>query len=409
MTEGQKSGFSSLAQSHQHYTQEAPLKLIEDTKSLKIGVPKERDPEEKRISFTPNAVALLVNNGHQVTIESGAGVKANYPDRQYSEAGAQIVYTTKEAYQNELVVKIDPPSVDEIKYMPNNSLLISALQLPKLTTEHIKALNKKQITAFGFELIEDKGGSKPIVRSMSEIAGCCIISIAAEHLSNLNDGMGIILGGITGNPPCNVVVIGAGTIAEYVTRAARGLGATVKVFDKHHYKLRRLQNVLGEHIYTSIIEPTVLGNELENADIVVGALRSEEEGTGYCVVTEEMVYNMKHGAVIIDANISEGGCFETSQLTSHKDPVFEVNGVKHYCVPNIPSRVSRTASRAFSNLLTPMILKIGESNNMIDMIHQSPWLSKGIYTYHGCLTKTGLSKRFRIPCKHIDLLLAAGL
>jgi len=409
MIEGQVSGFSSLAQSHQHYTQEAPLKLKDDIKSLKIGVPKESDSEEKRIPFTPNAVALLVNNGHEVMLESGAGDEANYPDRQYSEAGAKIAYTTKEVYDNDLVVKIDPPSLDEIAFMKNKATLISALQLPKLTAEHITALNKKHITSFGFELIEDKGGSKPIVRSMSEIAGCCIISIAAEHLSNLNDGMGIILGGITGNPPSNIVVLGAGTVAEYVTRGARGLGATVKVFDRHHYKLRRLQNVIGEHIYTSILEPTVLGNELENADIVVGALRSEEEGTGYCVVTEEMVYNMKHGAVIIDTNINEGGCFETSKLTSHKNPIYEVNGVKHYCVPNIPSRVSRTATRAFSNLLTPMVLKMGEANNLTEMIHTSPWLSKGIYTYHGCLTKSGLAKRFRLSCKHIDLLLAAGL
>lgn len=258
-------------------------------------------------------------------------------------------------------------------------------------------------------MIEDKDGSKPIVRSMSEIAGCCIISIAAEHLSNLNDGMGIILGGITGNPPTNVVVLGAGTIAEYVIRGVKGLGATVKVFDSHHYKLKRLQNVLGEYVYTSIIEPTILANELESADLVVGAIRSEDEHAGYCVVTEEMVYNMKHGAVVIDTNISEGGCFETSRLTTHKDPIFDFNGIKHYCVPNIPSRVSRTATRAFSNLLTPMILKMGEANSISSLIYQNPWFAKGIYAYHGCITKASLSKKFGVSYKEIDLLIAAGL
>ncbi len=409
MTGGQISSFTSLAKEHQHYTQEAPLKLKEDKKSYKIGVPKEKDPNEKRTAFTPNAVALLVNNGCEVILESGAGLDANYTDRQYSEAGAQICYSTREVYQNEVVVKIDPPSVEEIGYMPKQSCLISALQLPKLTEAHIHALNKKQIIAFGFELMEDKTGNMPIVRSMSEIAGCCIMSIAAEHLSNLNDGMGIILGGITGTPPTNMVVLGAGTVAEYVIRAARGLGTAIKVFDRHHYKLRRLKNILGGEIYTSIIEPTILANELESADVVVCALRSDEEGVGYCVVNEEMVINMKHGAVVIDANISEGGCFETSQLTSHKHPIHELHGVKHYCVPNIPSRVARTATRAFSNLLAPFILKMCEHKTIIDMVQSSPWLSKGIYCYHGHLTKKGLGKRFFLPSKEIDLLMAPGM
>ncbi|MFK7899910.1 MAG: alanine dehydrogenase [Cyclobacteriaceae bacterium] len=405
--EGHVSGFSKLAREHQHYTQEAPLKIKTDNTSIKIGIPKEIDPEEKRIPLTPNAVNLLINNGHEVLIESGAGNDANYSDRDYTEAGGQISYNTKEIYEgSDVILKVDPPSLENIEWMKVGSTLISALQLPKLTKEHIVALNKKKITSLGFELIEDKGCSKPVIRSMSEIAGCCVLSIAAEHLSNLNDGMGIILGGITGNPPAKVVVLGAGTAAEHIVRGALGLGANVQVFDKNHYKLRRLQTEIGQPIYTCILEPTILANELESADVVVGAIRPEEEGLGLCVVTEEMVYNMKHGAVVIDITISEGGCFETSKLTSHSKPVYEVNGIKHYCVPNIPSRVSRTASRAFSNILTPMLLKMGEYKNVEEISYNHPWFAKGIYTYKGCLTKHGLAKRFGISFKTIDLLFA---
>jgi alanine dehydrogenase len=385
------------------YPQESLMRIKQKNAQLTIGIPQELDTTEKRVCLTPEAVALLVNNGHIVSIESGAGNKAKFLDREYNEAGARIVYSHQEVFESGIILKVNPPTTEEIQYMKSGQTLISALQMAKLSSGYLDIINKKRINAIAFEFIEDREGSKPVVKAMSEIAGSTAMLIAAEYLSSYN-GMGVILGGVTGVPPTQVVILGAGTVAEYTARTAIGLGAEVKVFDQHLYRLRRLKEHLGMQLYTSTINTVSLRKELKEADVVIGSLRPED---GACIITEEMVAEMKPNSVIIDVSIDQGGCFETSTLTSHDNPVYRKYDVIHYCVPNIPSRVARTASTALSNIFTPILLKVADVGGVEEMIYAKKGFKNGVYSYKGCLTNILLSKRFNIPYKDIHLLLAS--
>jgi len=385
------------------YPQESLMRIKQKNAQLTIGIPKELDATEKRVCLTPEAAALLVNNGHIVSIESGAGTKANFLDREYNEAGARILYSHQEVFESSIILKVNPPDSEEIQYMKSGQTLISALQMAQLSSGYLDIINKKRINAIAFEFIEDREGSKPVVKAMSEIAGSTAMLIAAEYLSSYN-GMGVILGGVTGVPPTQVVILGAGTVAEYTARTAIGLGAEVKVFDQHLYRLRRLKEHLGMQLYTSTINTVSLRKELKEADVVIGSLRPED---GACIITEEMVAEMKPNSVIIDVSIDQGGCFETSTLTSHDNPVYRKYDVIHYCVPNIPSRVARTASTALSNIFTPILLKIADVGGVEEMIYAKKGFKNGVYSYKGCLTNILLSKRFNIPYKDIHLLLAS--
>lgn len=385
------------------YPQESLMRIKQKNAQLTIGIPKELDSTEKRVCLTPEAAALLVNNGHIVSIESGAGTKANFLDREYNEAGARILYSHQEVFESSIILKVNPPTTEEIQYMKSGQTLISALQMAQLSSGYLDIINKKRINAIAFEFIEDREGSKPVVKAMSEIAGSTAMLIAAEYLSSYN-GMGVILGGVTGVPPTQVVILGAGTVAEYTARTAIGLGAEVKVFDQHLYRLRRLKEHLGMQLYTSTINTVSLRKELKEADVVIGSLRPED---GACIITEEMVAEMKPNSVIIDVSIDQGGCFETSTLTSHDNPVYRKYDVIHYCVPNIPSRVARTASTALSNIFTPILLKIADVGGVEEMIYAKKGFKNGVYSYKGCLTNILLSKRFNIPYKDIHLLLAS--
>lgn len=385
------------------YPQESLMRIKQKNAQLTIGIPQELDPTEKRVCLTPEAVALLVNNGHIVSIESGAGTKAKFLDREYNEAGARILYSHQEVFESGIILKVNPPTTEEIQYMKSGQTLISALQMAQLSSGYLDIINKKRINAIAFEFIEDREGSKPVVKAMSEIAGSTAMLIAAEYLSSYN-GMGVILGGVTGVPPTQVVILGAGTVAEYTARTAIGLGAEVKVFDQHLYRLRRLKEHLGMQLYTSTINTVSLRKELKEADVVIGSLRPED---GACIITEEMVAEMKPNSVIIDVSIDQGGCFETSTLTSHDNPVYRKYDVIHYCVPNIPSRVARTASTALSNIFTPILLKVADVGGVEEMIYAKKGFKNGVYSYKGCLTNILLSKRFNIPYKDIHLLLAS--
>jgi alanine dehydrogenase len=397
-------GLETLAKEHALYPQESLLKVKEGSHKLYIGIPKEMEHFEKRVCLTPEAVALLVNNGHEIIVEAGAGINAKFSDQEYSEAGAKIGYSPQEVFAADIVLKIEPPTLTEISYMKQGKTLISALQTGKLTADFIHAINKSKTTGIAFELIEDKVGGMPVVRAMSEIAGSTVMLIAAEYL-NSNNGKGIILGGITGVPPTSVVILGAGTVAEFAARTAIGLGAEVKVFDNQVYKLRRLKHDLGLQIYTSTIDTITLRKQLQEADVVIGSLRSDEGSP--CVVTEEMVAEMKPNSVIIDVSIDQGGCFETSRITDHQNPVFRKYDVIHYCVPNIASRVARTATTALSNIFTPILLQIADKGGVEDMIYSKEWFMKGIYTYKGNLTNPYIAKKFNLKYKDMSLILAA--
>lgn len=385
---------------------ESPSKVRKDSKSITIGIPKEVSSQEKRVVLTPEAVGILSNNGLSVILETGAGLQAKFSDQDYSDAGAKVVYSKKEALAAQIVLKIDSPTLEEVEDMSQGSCLISALQLGRQSKEFIEALNSKKITAVAFEYLEDKVGGMPVVRAMSEIAGSTVMQIAAEYLSSVNDGKGLIMGGVTGVPPTQVVIIGAGTVAEYAARTALGLGANIKVFDNHIYKLRRIKQLLGQQVYTSTIDNFSLSQAMAEADVVIGALRAEK-GRNKIVVSEEMVANMMHGSIVIDVGIDQGGCIETSKVTSHDDPIYRVHDIIHYCVPNIASRVARTASYSLSNIFTPIILQTADLGGAEEMIFNYKWFLRGVYTYRGSLTNAYLGRKFGLSHKELQLLLAA--
>ena len=375
-------------------------------RSLYIGIPKETSFQENRVGLTPLSVALLVQNGHEVVIESGAGQGANFTDNNYSEQGAQIVYDKKEVYKADFIIKIAPPTMEEIGMMRTGQVLFSTLQMASLKHEFIAALMKKKITALSFEYLLDDGNTLSVVRAMGEIVGSTSILIAAEYLSNVSDGKGLMLGGVTGVPSTEIVILGAGAVGEYATRTAIALGASVKVFDSSIRRLRRLQNNLNTRIYTSVIQPIVLQKALSNCDIVIGAIKATN-GRSPCIVSEETVSTMKPNSIIIDVSIDQGGCFETSRVTDHTEPVFRKYDVIHYCVPNIASRVSRTATYALTNIITPIIVEIGDIGGIMNLIWERPGVRNAIYLYQGSLTNKDLAERFNIPFKDLELLVAA--
>lgn len=392
---------------HEFYQpKEEMLEVERKRKQLSIGIPKEAYRGENRICLTPQSVEILVNNGHEVLLERGAGLEANYSDKEYSENGAMIVNEKKEIYQCDVVLQISPFSNSEIDMLRGNQILFSALQIKSQCGENIRKLMQKKVTAIALELIKDEDNFFPVMRSMSEIAGISSIVIAGEYLSKAHGGKGVMIGGITGITPTEIIILGAGTAAEYATRSALGLGAMVKVFDDSIYRLRRLENHLGHRVFTSIFHPQVIEKALASADVVIGAVREERENSGF-MVSEEMVQSMKPGSLIIDLSIDEGGCFETSMMTSHQDPVYKKYGVIHYCVPNVPSHVSRTASLALSNICAPLLLNIGQNGGVFQFIKRDAGMRYGTYLYRGILTNRRLGDTFGILAKDIDLLLAA--
>lgn len=396
----------SLAKEALMMPQEKLQRTGKKNQKLFIGIPKETEFQENRVSLVPEAVSLLVSNGHRVCVETNAGLNANFQDRDYSEMGAEICYDTSEVFKADIIIKVAPPTKGEISMMPGNQTLFAALQLSVHPKNTLELLIKKKITAIAWDFVKDEEGVFPVIRSMSEIAGIKAVSIASHYLSNLNGGRGTILGGISGVSPTEVVIIGAGTVGEFAARSAIGLGASVKVFDNNVYKLRRLQNDLDTRIWTSIINPKVLEKALMRSDVAIGALRSVN-GITPCVVTEGMVEKMKEGSIIVDVSIDQGGCFATSHVTNHKSPTYTEHGVIHYCVPNIASSVSRTASFALSNIFSPMLIEIGEEGGIARKVKEDVGFRHGVYVYKGTLTSKTLGDAFNLPFKNIDLLLMA--
>jgi alanine dehydrogenase len=383
---------------------EEMLEIARKKGSLYIGIPKETSFQERRVALVPEAVSLLVSNGHRVKIETKSGEGANFSDNEYSEAGAEICYSTKEIFECDIIFKVAPPSEDEVDMMRGNQTLISALQLSIQPKVILKKLMDKKVTAIAWDYIRDEGGVYPVVRTLGEIAGTTAILVAGELLSSFSSGKGMMLGGIAGVTPTEVVVIGAGTVGEFSTRAAIGLGASVKVFDNSLSRLRRLQNDVGQRVFTSILNPKVLSKALRRADVVIGAIRAPL-GRTPCVVTDSMVQAMKQGSVVVDVSIDQGGCFETSSVTNHNEPTYVVHGVTHYCVPNIASRVSRTASFALSNIFSPILLDMGDQGGCSDLIKNNQGFRNGVYIYKGMLTSEVLGKVFDLKYKNIDLLI----
>ena len=390
------------------YPSEQLAPLRKKAEKLFIGIPREKSLSENRVSLRPEAVEILVRNGHEIRVETNAGLGAKFTDQQYSEAGAEVCYSSKEVFEADIILKIEPPTIEEIEYMRFGRTIVSSLPMARLNSAYVKALMQKKCIGIAYQFIQNKVGEMPIIRSMSEIAGSTVMLVASEYLSSVHEGKGTILGGITGVPPTKVVIIGAGTVGEYAARTAIGLGAETKIFDKDIYKLRRLKYAVGHQMYTSTIDAGVLAEAISRADVVIGAMRAEK-GLAPCVVTDEMVQDMKPNSVIVDVSIDQGGVFETSELTTHENPTFKKHDVIHYCVPNIASRVSRTSSTALSNIFTPYLMKISQAGGMDEMIFANKWFMDGVYTYKGSLTNEHLAKKLDMPYKDLGLLMAARL
>jgi len=383
--------------------QEEMLEVLKRKGELFIGIPKETSFQEKRVCLTPDAVSALVTNGHKVLVEAGAGNDSKFRDHDYSEAGAEITKDTAKVFSCPMILKVEPPSLEEIKLINPQTILISALQLKTQHKKYFEALASKRITAIAFEFIRDEDGAYPAVRCLSEIAGTASILIASELLTNTNKGNGLIFGNITGVPPIEAVILGAGTVGEFAARSAKGLGANIKVFDNSISKLRRIQTNLGMTLYTSTLQPKNLLKALKRCDVVIGAVRGKNRSP--ILVTEAMVETMKPGAVIIDVSIDMGGCFETSEVTTHNKPTFVKHNVTHYCVPNIPARYSRTASVSISNIFTPYLLQIADNGGIEQTLRFDKGLRNGLYYYHGVLTNRSVAEWFDLKYSDINLLI----
>lgn len=388
--------------------QEQTLKVRSKKQHLFIGIPKEDNFQENRIALIPSAVRTLVKAGHRIVIEKGAGEKANYTDFEYSEAGAEIAYSRERVFEATVLLKVAPVTNEEIDLCHPGQILISPLHLPTLSDNFVFRLKQKRVTALAMEYMKDRTGIFPFVRMMSEMAGISAMQTAAELLSTTSKGQGVLLGGISGVPPAKVVVLGAGVVGRVAARVALGYGAEVRVFDNSIKKLMRLQSDIGTKIYTGTFSTPELEQELCTANVAIGAIHSET-GRTPCIISEDMVAEMKPGAVIIDVSIDQGGCFATSRVTTHDKPTFRMHDVIHYCVPNIVSRFPRTSSAAFSNILTPFFLEAGNTQGIEALLRTSMGFRNGVYIYKGCLTNKYLSERFNVKYTDINLLLMTNL
>ncbi len=383
--------------------QELAERVSKTHKRLTIGIPKENYFQENRVPITPDSVGVLVNNGHQVFIEHDAGIGARFADKDYAEAGAVVTYNRSDLFkQSEYIIKVSPVSDEEMALLKENQKLISAVHLGSLKPTYVQNLIKKNITALGFEFYKSEDGSLPLVQMMSEIAGVSSIHIASELLTGQNNGQGLLLGGITGIPPAEVTILGAGTVGFNAAQTAMGMGARVRIIDEELFKLRRIERELGLNIYTSIAQGNFIREAVRDSDVVIGAVYKQGSRTPL-VVTEDMVKEMKEGSVIIDVAIDQGGCIETSRITTHDNPTFVKYDVIHYCVPNIASRVSRTASLAISNILGPLLVKIGDHGGIDNYIKYNSGLKQGIYVYHRHLTKKYIAELFNMNRVYRDI------
>ena len=405
MTSKEKSTESHLISKTMLMPQEEMLEVKRRGQKIKIGIPSDFSKVEYRVPLTPQAVDLLVSYGHEILIETNAGKSASYSDKAYSDMGAVIVDSNAEIFQCDIILRISPFSSEEIDMLRGNQVIISSMQPHAHCTESINKMMQKKITAIAYEYLENEDGFMPFVHQMSQIAGVTSITIASEYLSKSRNGKGVLFGEVTGVTPAELVIIGTSTAAEYAARAAVGLGIFVKVFDTSVYELSKLEEKLGRRIFTSVFYPKVLKKALVSADVVIGAM-SFNTALKF-KVSEELIKQMKGGSIIIDLNASQGGCFETSECTDFNNPTYIKHGVIHYCVPNSPALVARTASISMSNILIPVLLSISDNGGVNNYIKTSKGFRKGVYIYHGILTNSEIGYLFNIPSKDINLLLAA--
>jgi alanine dehydrogenase len=386
--------------------QEEQLDTAIRSKKISIGIPNDKKNDEKRVALTPEAVNQLVEGGNEVILQKGAGAGSNYSDKDYAENGAVITESPARVFSADAVIKVAPFTNQEVDYLRGNQIVMSFLNVLQLNEDTLAKLMRKKVTAIALEKIRDSNGVMPVMESMSEISGVTSVLIASDYLSNHHGGKGVLLGGITGVTPTDVVIIGANTAGEYAARAALGLGSQVKIFDQSLHNLRRFQNLINQRLQTSVFHPQVLKKAIRSADVLIGAIELEDLRPWY-YITEDMVKTMKKGSVIIDLSIDRGGCIETTECRALRDPVYEKHGVVHFSAWNLPSRVARTASIALSNIFNPLFKEIAEAGGITQLLKNDRGMRNGVYLFNGILTNETLGQKFGAISKDLDLLISA--
>jgi alanine dehydrogenase len=387
------------------FPKEEQLETAVKNRRITIGVPADRHEHEKRVALTPESVNLLVENNNEVIVQKGAGLAAHYSDKDYSENGAIITDSPAMVFSADAVIKVSPFNEKDAEYLKGSQAILSSLNIFQISEETLKTLIRKKVTAVSFERIRDESGIMPVIEAMSEIAGISSMLIASEYMSNIHGGRGVLLGGISGVTPTEVVILGANTAGEAATRAALGLGSIVKIFDSSPHRLRKFQNTLGQRLHTSVFHPQVLKKALRSADVLIGAMELDDMRPLYHV-TEDMIRSMKRGSIVIDLSTT-GGCIETTECRAHKDPVYEKAGIRHFSAWNLPSRVARTSSIALSNIFTPLLQSMADAGGIHQLLRYDQGVRKGAYLYNGILTNATLGLKFGIISKDLDLLITA--
>lgn len=368
-----------------------------------IGIPKEIKDNEYRVSLTPAGAHTLVQAGHRVLIETGAGEGSGFPDGEYIAAGAQTVPTHADAFeQAEMVMKVKEPLPQEYDLLAEDLLLFTYLHLAA-EEELTHALMESGTTAIAYETVQLPDRSLPLLTPMSEVAGRMSIQVAAHYLEKMGGGRGKLLGGVPGVLPADVVIIGGGTVGSNAAQVALGMGASVLILDVDADRLRYLSEVLHGNLMTLASNPLNIAEAVKRADVVIGAVLLPGAKAPR-LVTREMVKTMKLGAVIVDVAVDQGGCVETTRPTSHSDPVFVVDGVIHYCVANMPGAVPRTSTYALSNATLPYAVKLA-NKGFASAVKEDPALAAGVNLHSGYITCPAVAESFAMECRPLDTLL----
>lgn len=357
---------------------------------MNIGIPRERRPDENRICLTPAAVELLVAAGNRCYMERGAGAGAGFRDDDFARIGASIVYSGEEVYgRADLVLKVARPTSEELQWLREEQAVMAFWHLASASPDNLETLLKRRVTAIALESIQAEDGSLPVLRPMSQIVGRMSAFLAAGLLRNDRGGKGIMLGGVPGVPPAEVVILGAGNVGTNAVRAFTGMGATVYVLDRDLTKLERIAESFP-HAITMISHPLNLRKVVRFADVLVGAVLVPGQRAPV-LVTREMVREMRPRSVILDIAIDQGGCVETSRPTSHRNPIYVEENIIHYCVPNIAGTVGRTATHALANAVYYFVSQVAAEGVVTAMAHNSA-IARGVVTHAGQVIAPGLAE-----------------
>ncbi len=373
---------------------------------ISIGIVKEDPSKERRVGLSPAGVQALTGEGCAIFVEKGAGDASHFSDEEYRKVGAQTVYSRDEVFgRSDVVLRVSSPNEDDVRNLRPGQVLFSFVHMGTARPAVINEILSRKITTIGYELIQDDHGELPILMTMSEIAGQLCTQIAARLLGTVNRGRGIIMGGVTGIPPATVLILGAGNVGRSAARMALASGAEVIVLDRDLRRLREIASHTDHRVVTGLVNEFNLRKSVRFADVLIGAILITGEKTPH-IVTEDMVREMKPGSVIIDISIDQGGCVETSRPTTLETPTYILHDVVHYCIPNIPATVARSATYGLTNALLPYLLDMAR-RGIESSISLNRGLAAGVYTHDGVCTNAAIARRFELEAGTVGAV-AAG-